>query len=93
MKLLLDTHAFLWWDDQPGRLPVNILALCSDPSNVLLVSVVTVWELQIKIQLGKLGLARPLEDVVVGQQNANGLIIVPIGTNHIYALQNLPLHH
>jgi PIN domain nuclease of toxin-antitoxin system len=61
MKLLLDTHTFIWWDSEPARLSPQALALCQDRQNVLLLSVVSVWEMQIKLQLGKLRLALPLK--------------------------------
>ena len=59
MKLLLDTHAFIWWDSEPAKLPPQILALCQDRANVVLLSVASVWEMQIKLQLGKLKLNEP----------------------------------
>jgi PIN domain nuclease of toxin-antitoxin system len=49
MKLLLDTHTFIWWDSEPARLSPHALALCQDRQNVLLLSVVSVWEMQIKL--------------------------------------------
>ena len=57
MKLLLDTHAFIWWDSEPARLSARALAMCQDRDNELLVSVASAWEMQIKQQLGKLTLA------------------------------------
>jgi len=59
MRLLLDTHAFIWWDSEPERLPRKVLRLCRDPRHELLLSVVSLWEIQIKRQLGKLRLALP----------------------------------
>lgn len=56
MRLLLDTHAFVGWDIDPTRLSPRALALCQDPGNQLVLSVASVWEMQIKIQLGKLHL-------------------------------------
>ena len=43
MKLLLDTHAFIWWYDDPERLPEKILSACQDTSNILVLSVATAW--------------------------------------------------
>jgi PIN domain nuclease of toxin-antitoxin system len=53
MKYLLDAHTFIWYDDEPTRLSPNVFALCEDKSNTLLLSLVSVWEIQIKLQLGK----------------------------------------
>lgn len=93
MRLLLDTHAFIWWDSDPGQLSERVLALCSDPSTTLLLSVASVWEMQIKQQIGKLRLHLPLADLVASQQQTNGLELVPIQLDHVLALDNLPLHH
>ena len=50
MKLLFDTHAFIGWDGAPANLSAQVLALCQDPANTLLLSVASVWEMQIKPQ-------------------------------------------
>ncbi|MFN3761830.1 MAG: type II toxin-antitoxin system VapC family toxin [Anaerolineae bacterium] len=93
MKLLLDTHAFIWWDSDPARLPPQVLALCRDRQNVLLLSVVSVWEMQIKIQLGKLRLTLPLAEIIEAQRQMNNVEILPIALEHVLALENLPAHH
>lgn len=54
MKFLLDTHTFIWWDSAFENLSKRVLTLCEDRSNILFLSVVSVWEMQIKLQLGKL---------------------------------------
>ena len=93
MKLLLDTHTFIWWDSEPQKLPSVTLLLCQDEANTLLLSVASVWEMQIKIQLGKLTLRQPLEVLITGQMDANGLQILPVGLPHVLALRELPAHH
>ncbi len=75
MKLLLDTHVFIWWDSEPARLSPRALALCQDRQNTLLLSVVSLWEMQIKFQLGKLKLALPLKEIVEGQRRTNNVEI------------------
>lgn len=50
MKLLLDTHTFIWWDSDPSKLSQQVLALLQDRTNILLLSVTSIWEMQIKIQ-------------------------------------------
>jgi len=45
MKLLLDTHTFIWWDNDPAQLSQQVLELCHDQANTLILSVVTVWEI------------------------------------------------
>lgn len=93
MKLLLDTHTFIWWDSEPAKLSPQALALCQDPQNSLLLSVASVWEMQIKLQLGKLRLTLPLAELIESQQRANNLEILPVLLAHVLALQHLPAHH
>lgn len=93
MKLLLDTHTFLWWDSEPARLSATALSACQDPSNILILSTVSVWEMQVKSQLGKLTLNLPLVDIIKGQQETNRIIILPMALDHVLALQDLPPHH
>ena len=76
MKLLLDTHTFIWWDSEPQRLSQQVLNMCQDPENVLLASVASLWEMQIKLQLGKLKLNKPLSELVSGQQEINKIDIL-----------------
>ena len=52
MKLLLDTHTFIWWDSSPQKLSPKALAFCQNPENTLLLSMASIWEIQIKLQLG-----------------------------------------
>jgi PIN domain nuclease of toxin-antitoxin system len=93
VKLLFDTHTFIWWDGDPDRLSARTLALLEDPSHTLLFSVVSAWEIQIKLQLGKLRLDMPLQEVVEGQQQSNGVQLLPVILPHVLALEGLPAHH
>ena len=93
MRLLLDTHTFLWLDGSPERLSPAALAACEDLTNELYLSVVSAWEIQIKHQINRLQLDVPLEEMVQGQQAANDLHILPVELPHVYTLRQLPLHH
>ncbi len=93
MKLLLDTHTFIWWDSEPSQLSERILTMCQDNSNTLFLSVVTVWEMQIKSQLRKLKLNLPLADLIENQQRINDIQLLPINLEHVLELDRLPLHH
>lgn len=95
MRLLLDTHTFIWWDadKKAGRLSNKVFEMLTDSSNTLLVSLATIWEIQIKVQLGKLSLAAPLTEIITQQQQTNGIEIFPISIVHILALDSLPHHH
>ena len=92
MKLLLDTHAFIWWDSKASRLSPRALAACSDPANELLLSTASLWEMQIKIQLGKLQLRTPLANIIADQR-ANGIGILAVTVEHVLAIGNLPPVH
>ena len=93
MNVLLDTHAFIWWAIDPDKLSATARAACEEPTNRLLLSLVSVWEMQIKTQLEKLMLPRPLAELVDHQVRQNGLRLLPLKLPHIYALQSLPAHH
>ncbi|MEK7879065.1 MAG: type II toxin-antitoxin system VapC family toxin [candidate division NC10 bacterium] len=93
MKLLLDTHAFIWWDSEPNRVSPNALAQCQNRANELWLSVASVWETQIKLQLGKLRLSLPLAKLIESQQQTNGLQVLPITLAHVLAIEQLPDHH
>jgi PIN domain nuclease of toxin-antitoxin system len=92
MKLLLDTHVFLWWALTPERLTPPVLAACTDPETTLLFSTASIWEIQIKAALGKLTLHEPLS-VVVASQRDNGLQLLPVTLDHALRVGDLPLHH
>lgn len=92
MKLLLDTHALIWWDSEPRRLSPSATAALQDPANDIQLSVVCVWEIVIKAQLGKLSLRLPLENIVADQL-ANGLNILHVRLEHALAVNQLPAVH
>ena len=93
MKLLLDTHTFIWWDSSPQKLSPKALALCQNPENILLLSIGSIWEMQIKIQLGKLSLNLPLPELIESQQQTNNIEVLPINLTHLFTLDSLPNHH
>ena len=93
MNLILDTHTFLWWDSEPSQLSERVLNLCYDQNNTLILSVVSVWEIQIKSQLGKLKLHMPLAELVKSQQHRNNFQLLSAELDHILALDTLPFHH
>lgn len=93
MKLLLDTHAFLWWDTAPERLGQKARAACMDPANSLHLSHASVWEMQIKSQLGKLELRLPISELLRDNQTRNGLLLEPIELVDILHLQKLSMFH
>ncbi|MBA3869404.1 MAG: type II toxin-antitoxin system VapC family toxin [Anaerolineae bacterium] len=93
MKLLLDTHVFLWWYGERAKLSPKVLALCEDVTNDLYLSLASLWEIQIKLQIGKLKLSDPLDQILAYELHINSLKLLPIHATHIYGLANLPAHH
>lgn len=93
MKLLLDTHTFIRWASEPGNLSKKVLDVLENKKNDIILSVASVWEMQIKIQLGKLKLSYPLRDLILKQQNSNDIQILPVSLEHVLALDSLPAPH
>jgi PIN domain nuclease of toxin-antitoxin system len=93
VKVLFDTHAFIWWDAEPDKLSPHAFSVCKDPANTFLLSVATIWEMQIKSQLGKLQLRLPLAELIETQAEANQITVLPIPLTHVLALQDLPAQH
>lgn len=93
MGVLVDTQALLWWaNDDPERLGRNAIATLEAGKGNALVSMVTPWELAIKIRTGKLELAAPLEQFFNDCLDG-GFTPLQIGLQHIYRTMDLPLHH
>ena len=93
MKLLFDTHTFMWWDSDLDKLPQHVQNLCFHPENQLVLSIVSVWEMQIKVQIGKLDLGKPLAEVIANQRKTNQIQLLPVYYDHVLELNNLPLYH
>jgi PIN domain nuclease of toxin-antitoxin system len=93
MNLLFDTQAFLWWATAPDKLSGAALTACQDRANTLILSAVSVWEIQIKLQLGKLTITSSLERLVENQVQVNRVQALPVLLPHVYGLATLPSHH
>ena len=93
MRLLLDTHIFLWLNDDPTQLTLTVKELFSSGEHELYLSMATPWEIQIKSQLGKLSLAMPIEELVNKNRQENNIKLLPIDLSHISYLEQLPQHH
>lgn len=93
MKLLLDTHTFIWSTTGDPRLGPSTLALLADPANDLFLSPVCVYEMAIKVRLGKLDLPLPLPEFVAEGIRRSGLTEYPVLVRHSVAALSLPLHH
>ncbi|HEX5727235.1 MAG TPA: type II toxin-antitoxin system VapC family toxin [Longimicrobiaceae bacterium] len=93
MKLLLDTHALLWFLGGNERLSAQARSAIEDLSNQRLFSMAGAWEVAIKVSLGKLSLHAPFEQLVPGELRANAIELLPILPQHVIALASLPFHH
>lgn len=93
MKLLLDTHAFIWWAEAPEKLPIALVELLCDPRHRLMLSMASLWEMQIKTGLGKLFLNQPLPEIVERQTKENSLELLGIDLAHLWQLTALPPFH
>jgi PIN domain nuclease of toxin-antitoxin system len=93
MRVLLDTHTFLWWIDNDRRLPTRVRALMGDGSNVLLFSAASGWEIAIKARLGKLQLPEELASFLTAQLVRNHVTILSIHLSHTLHVYTLPALH
>ena len=93
MRVLLDTHALLWFLAGDERLSARGRQIIGDPTADLLFSVASLWEIAIKHSIGKLPLARPFAETFPAQLNANAVRALPIEPAHLARLVDLPLHH
>src|SRR5690349_4689221 len=93
MRLLLDTHVFLWYIDADPRLPAAFRDAIRDPANEVYLSVASVWEAVIKHALGKLPLPGPPADYLPRQRLAHRIASLPIEEGALIHLAALPALH
>lgn len=95
MRLLLDTHAFLWWCADDPRLSREAVAVVADGANEVLVSAVSGWEVAIKARLGKLALPRGQapEAFFRAMLERHAFGVLPVTLRHAVADYGLPAHH
>jgi PIN domain nuclease of toxin-antitoxin system len=92
VRLILDTHVFLWLHTEPQRLGKH-LALVEDANTELLLSAASSWEIAIKHALGRLSLPEPPERYVPERMRAIGALALPIEHSHALAVWSLPQLH
>jgi len=93
MKLLLDTHVFLWFIMGSPLLSAETQALIEDEKNRKFISVASLWEIAIKSSIGKLSLSAPFDQLIPQQLSLNGFELLPIEMSHLAAVATLPFHH
>jgi len=93
MRVLLDTHAFLWFVLNDPNLSPRAKATIEDPNADVLVSPASYWEIAIKVALGKLDLFAPYADFMDRGIAGNDFDVLPIEPRHCARLLTLPRHH
>jgi PIN domain nuclease of toxin-antitoxin system len=93
VRVLLDTHALLWFVAGDAQLSPTARSAIEDDSNLPLVSIASVWEIGIKISLGKLDVGMPLGRFVRDHVLGNGMTILAITPAHVERVVGLPFHH
>lgn len=93
MRLLLDTHTFLWFISGSSYLSARARALIENGSSERFVSVASLWEIAIKVNIGKLALAESFGTLVPRELQGNDMSILPVKVEHLARLADLPRHH
>ena len=93
MRLLLDTHAFLWFIMGDSKLSTTARNAIEDPGNEKLVSAGSIWEIAIKVSLGKLILAEPFPILIPRELSGNGFPILPLSLAQAARISTMPFHH
>ncbi|MEX0704313.1 MAG: type II toxin-antitoxin system VapC family toxin [Planctomycetales bacterium] len=93
MRLLLDSHALIWYVDQEQLLSAHAHAVIDDPANDLLLSAATIWEIAIKVGLGKLTLTLPYREWMTRAISDLYVTVLPITVEHADCQSTLPFHH
>lgn len=93
MNLLLDTHSFLWFIGGSPNLSLTARTLIEDSSNQPFLSIASLWEMAIKLSIGKLNLAHPFEILIPQQMELNGVKPINIEISHLIIVSSLPFHH
>lgn len=93
MKLLLDTHVWLWWYTDPQRLSAQARRQIADPDNDVFLSTASVWEMAIKRQLGKLPLPEPIATYVATRLERDGMKPLLVSIGHAAGVETLEALH
>ncbi len=93
MRLLLDTHAFLWWITDDKRLSRSARDLIADGANEVFFSAASAWEIVIKARLGRVVLPEEPERFIAEQITANAFQVLPVHLHHALKVHGLPDLH
>jgi PIN domain nuclease of toxin-antitoxin system len=90
VKVLLDTHALLWWLADDDQIGIQARDLIADPGNNILISVASLWEIVVKVRVGKL--EADIEEISQAIE-LDGFTLLTINPAHLRTLAGLPMHH
>lgn len=93
MRLLLDSHSFLWFAGNDSQLRAYVRTLIEDEANDVFLSVGSLWEIAVKVSIGKLTLSAPFGVLIQQYLIQNKITILNITVSHAAVLSNLPLYH
>ena len=93
MRVLLDTHTFLWFITADPKLSSPAQQTLAAGSNQLLMSLASVWEIAIKVGTGRLPISASLDTFIPEQLRSNRIELLPIVMEHTFEVARLPLHH
>ncbi len=89
MKILIDTHVFLWWNNRPGLIAPPLRAAIANPDNEIFVSAASVWEIAIKRAIGKPAFAQRIVGAIIGHR----FELLAITAEQAEHAGDLPSHH
>jgi PIN domain nuclease of toxin-antitoxin system len=93
VRLLLDTHAALWWLDDDKRLPASARRVLAKAEHDQFLSVAAAWEMAIKSSLGNLKLPVPVGRFIQEHLPANRIELLPVGFGDLARIEKMPFHH
>ena len=93
MQILLETHAFIWFIEGNNSLSSTARDSILKPENQLYLSIASLWEIAIKLNLDRLSFAEPFEQLIPHQMKLNSIHSLPISFVHLNQLIGLPFHH
>ncbi len=93
MNLLLDTHTFLWFIAGDTSLSGTARSAIEDENNNRYLSAASLWEIAIKVSIGKIELSEPFETLIPEQLSENGIELLDISVEHTALITSMPFHH
>jgi PIN domain nuclease of toxin-antitoxin system len=92
-RVLLDTHSFLWFVTEDPKLSAVAQRVIAEGGNEPILSVACVWEIAIKVSIGRLPIPAPLDSFIPEQLRINRISLLPIELKHLFEVTRIPLHH